>query len=330
MSPCSLLRRSLRAGAAAAAVAVFGLFAVCRAEDRPLAGSAEQASSSTTGSLVMVVMDPLAKELSCPCVKGYAQRDYAKLAEFLGARLGRKVEVAFSESLVTAVEKNTAGRAEIVIGKQSVVRFDAEKLNRSFHRTALLSGKDGSLTQTGLIVVPEADPARSVADLKDYLLVFGPAECDEKHAAAIALLKSRGIAVPAKPETVAGCEEGALRVLELPAGRRGAAVISSYAKPLLEGCGAVPKGALRVVGETEPVPFVAAFVSADLPEELRTRIGAALASTAAEPLLCFALESKRGFSPVDDDAAAQAAPRTDAKAADAATQAESASAVKKK
>ena len=127
------------------------------------------------------------------------------------------------------------------------------------------------------------------------------------------LLKGRGIAIPTQLETAAGCEEGALRILELPAGQRGAAVISSYAKPLLEGCGTVPKGALRVVGETEPVPFVAAFVAAELPEELRTQIGAALASTAGEPLLCFALESKRGFVAVADDVTTPAPTAADVK-----------------
>ena len=33
------------------------------------------ASNESTSPLVLVVMDPLAKELSCPCVKGYAQRE---------------------------------------------------------------------------------------------------------------------------------------------------------------------------------------------------------------------------------------------------------------
>ena len=30
--------------------------------------------------VVLVVLDPLAKELACACVKGYGQRDYRKLA----------------------------------------------------------------------------------------------------------------------------------------------------------------------------------------------------------------------------------------------------------
>ena len=41
-----------------------------------------------------------------------------------------------------------------------------------------------------------------------------------------------------------------------------AAVISSYAAALLEGCGTIEKGAIRIIGETEPVPFVTVFYTA--------------------------------------------------------------------
>jgi hypothetical protein len=37
---------------------------------------------SKLGDLTIVVMDPLALPLSCPCVKGYAQRKYETLAEY--------------------------------------------------------------------------------------------------------------------------------------------------------------------------------------------------------------------------------------------------------
>src|SRR5436190_7328112 len=85
-------------------------------------------------SLIMVVMDPLAAPLSCPCVKGYAQRDYEKLANHLHQELKRPVTVAFSESLAKALDEQTEGRADIVIGKQSVVEFDAKAGNRRLER----------------------------------------------------------------------------------------------------------------------------------------------------------------------------------------------------
>jgi hypothetical protein len=78
-------------------------------------------------------------------------------------------------------------------------------------------------------------------------------------------------------------------------------VISSYAKPLLEGCGQVPKGALRVVGETAEVPFIAAYVNAALDAEQQVVISdALLKSTTRDVPLRLALETKRGFVAEDE------------------------------
>ena len=63
-------------------------------------------------SLSLVVMDPLAAPLSCPCVEGYAQRQYDKLADYLAERLGRPVHVTFAESFEKALEKEAEGNQE--------------------------------------------------------------------------------------------------------------------------------------------------------------------------------------------------------------------------
>ncbi len=246
-------------------------------------------------ALTLVVMDPLAAPLSCPCVKGYAQRDYDKLAEHLASKLGRPVNVAYSDSLLVALKDKTEGQADIIIGKHSVVQFDAKKAGRQVKHVAMLTSKEGDVTQHGLIVIPANDPAKSVADLKGYQIIFGPEESDEKHAAALALLKEHGVRAPDKIETRSACDEGATLILEAGPEHRGAAVISSYAKPLLEGCGTVKKGDLRVIGETAPVPFVAAFVSESLDSELQASIQKELLGVFSEPLLCVALETKYGF-----------------------------------
>jgi ABC-type phosphate/phosphonate transport system substrate-binding protein len=259
---------------------------------------AEEASSGS--GLVIVVMDPLAKPLSCPCVAGYAQRDYEKLATAMKSVLKRDVTVVFNESLVSALKKNS--QADLIIGKQSVILHDAKRADMQLKKVAMLSGLDGKTTQRGLVVVPAEDPAKKVSDLKDYRMFFGPAECDEKHAAALRLLKEHGVESPAKLETAAACDEGAVNILELaPKGVRGCAVISSYAKPLLEGCGQVPKGALRVVGETEEVPFIAAYVNASLNNQLQTALAEGLLkSTATDFALRKALETKSGFVGEDE------------------------------
>lgn len=261
-----------------------------------LAGAAcGGADESRPSPLTVVVMDPLAAPLSCPCVKGYAQRDYDQLGKFLEAQLGKPVVVVYDESLVVALKKKCQGKADLVIGKCSVVRHDAGRAKMDLSQVASLSGKDGLTTQTGLIVVPQKDPAQTVADLKNYRVIFGPEECEEKHAAALALLKKHGVPAPAKVETCASCSDGAVEIIEKGPAAKNATVISSYAAPLLEGCGNIKKGDIRVVGTTEPVPFVGAFVNNALPLAERELLLQALLKAGEEPALLQALETKMGF-----------------------------------
>jgi ABC-type phosphate/phosphonate transport system substrate-binding protein len=257
----------------------------------PALSFAEEADSPLT----VVVMDPLAGPLACDCVQGYAQRKYEVLGEYLEASLGRPVRLVWSSSLPKALKEEAEGRADLIIGKHSVVRSDAKLAKLDLTQIALLTSRDGSTTQTGLIVVPKDDPAKTVADLKGYRVLFGPEDCDEKHAAPVSLLKDAGVETSKTPETAAACSEAATKVLELPDEVRAAAVISSYAQPLLEGCGTISKGDLRIVGETKPVPFVAAFINNRLSRSEREMITEVLLATGEDPLLCLALESQSGF-----------------------------------
>ena len=111
----------------------------------------------------------------------------------------------------------------------------------------------------------------------------------------MALLKENGIELPTQPETSAACSAAAKQLVELDSSIPAAAVISSYAEPLLEGCGTIKKGELRVIGETKELPFVTAFVNQKLDKDLREKIGAALLDSVSEPDLLVALESLDGF-----------------------------------
>lgn len=249
--------------------------------------------------LTIVVMDPLAAPLSCPCVEGYAQRDYEKLAAYLEEALDRPVALHFSESLMMALVDKTEGVVDLVIGKDSVVRADATQSGITLKPLARLSDRDGKTTQTGLVVVRSDDEANQIADLSGYRILFGPVSCSEKHSAVVDLLKRTGVAVPTKIETSQACSDGACKILEWGADEKAAAVISSYAQPLLEGCGTIKQGELRVVGETDPVPFVSAFVneSAGIGAGIgiAAKLEAALAAVAEQADLCTALESRDGF-----------------------------------
>jgi len=247
-------------------------------------------------SMTLVVMDPLCDRLACDCVEGYAQRKYEVLAEHLQKRTGKKVDVFWGESLEAALEE-TDKTADIIVGKHSVVKHNARAASLNIRPVAALTGKDGSTMQTGLIVVRRDDPAVTVADLTGYRIFFGPEECDEKSAAPMALLREHGVPVPGQREVFGACSQAATQLVELEPSVKAAAVISSYAEPLLEGCGAIEKGDLRVIGISEEVPFVTAFVRQDLPESLQKAIAKSLLEVGDHGEVVKALETQLGFVP---------------------------------
>jgi ABC-type phosphate/phosphonate transport system substrate-binding protein len=249
--------------------------------------------------LHLIVMDPLAAPLSCPCVEGYAQREYEALAEHLRQSLGRDVKLTFAQALSTGL-KETDGKADLIIGKDSVVRADAAKAKIKITPLSQLTDKSGSVTQRGLIVVNKADPALATKDLSGYTIIFGPEEASEKHSAALALLKAAKVTPPKILHIDEACSDGACKVIDLGPDSKTAAVISSYAQPLLEGCGTIKKGDLRVVGETEAVPFVSAFANASLSTQEQKQLQDALARVSTDPNLLEALESLVGFLSYDD------------------------------
>jgi ABC-type phosphate/phosphonate transport system substrate-binding protein len=247
-------------------------------------------------ALTVVVTDPLAAPNSCPCVEGYAQRDYDKLGKFLEAKLNRPVAVFYADSLAGALAKKTNGKCDLVIGKDSVVRAHGPESKFTVTHLAALEGKDGKTTQTGYVCVAAADKAITPDDLKGYTILFGSQAAEEKHAAAIRLIKESGVELPEKLTTAPTCTDAATSALErAKGGEKVAAVISSYAKLLLEGCGTIKKGDLRLIGETDEVPFIACFATNTLPDEDRAAVKAALLAVGADKALCKVLETKGGF-----------------------------------
>ena len=289
---------TLRGGLATAACLALALAPLggCRPSDSAPAANA----TAPKPPLRLVVMDPLAAQLACDCVAGFAQRKYGGLARFLEARLARDVRIAFGESLAQVLRRHP-GKPDLIVGKRSVVIHDAAAARLPIRPIALLTGPDGRTTLTGLFVVRTADKARRIADLAGRTILLGPPDCDEKHAAALAALKAAGVAPPKRPRISPSCSSAALDVVEKKAD---AAVVSSYAMPLLEGCGTIDKHALRIIGRSPPVPFVTAFVTDAVSAGQERDILAALRAVHTDAGLLKAMESKSGFLPVGPAAAA--------------------------
>src|SRR4051794_33238631 len=83
--------------------------------------------------LMLVIMDPLAKELACACVKGYGQRDYRKLATQLQTVLKQPVTIEFSDDLADSMAAPGHGKEVIVIGEQWMVAHSAKKAGLLCH-----------------------------------------------------------------------------------------------------------------------------------------------------------------------------------------------------
>lgn len=245
--------------------------------------------------LTIVVMDPLARQLSCNCVEGYAQRDYDLLALYLEKKLRRSVKLSYAESLAEGLRAAQSRPVHLIIGKRSLVEADAAECKLKARPLAMLTDRNGLTTLTGLFVVSAGDPAQKIGDLHGYRIVLGPPESAEKHAAALASLKKASVPIPPSPETAPSCMEAAFAVLENQQSPGAAAVISSYAIALLEGCGSVERGALRVIGQTEPVPFITVFATPSVNAETQRQITSALLDVAKIPQLLTAMESQLGF-----------------------------------
>jgi len=260
----------------------------------PDAGPAK-ASTDPHGPLRVVVMDPLCLQLACDCVKGYAQRRYDRLAGFLRGRLGREVFVTYAEAL-NAPAAGLDDGVDLIVGKFSVVQYDAAEASLPVTPIAMLTGADGKVTQTGLFVVRSKDAAQSITDLKGRTMLLGPVESDEKHAAALATLEAFALPTDPAPKISPACSTAALAVAE---NRADAAVISSYALPLLEGCGNVDKGALRVLHRTDAVPFIGVFATDRLDAPGRKAVRRALLAVRQDKALLKVMESAEGFVAVE-------------------------------
>ncbi|HBJ85765.1 MAG TPA: hypothetical protein DDZ88_18205 [Verrucomicrobiales bacterium] len=250
-----------------------------------------------TAPLHVVVMDPLALQLSCTCVKGTGQRRYDLLAAHLQKALGREVKLTFDESLALALQR-TGGKTDLIIGKDAVVRADAAKAALQLRRLASLTDAQGLTGLRGVILVPKASQITAMRDLAGKRISLGPVEDEEAHAAAKSLLQEHKLTSRIDIHVASSMDAAALAMSD---GESHAAVVSSFLPVLLEGCGKLERGSTRILGETASVPFIRVFATDAVNAELEVKITAALASVTTSPSLLEALESKSGFVSRHDD-----------------------------
>ena len=247
--------------------------------------------------VVLIVMDPLAKEMACACVKGYGQRDYRKLAARLEPALKQKVSIEFSDDLAESMALVSPGQDVIVAGDQSLVVHGAKEAGLKCHPVTELTGLDGSTTLTASFVTHSEDSAKELKDIAGRTVFFGLLETDAKYAAAVATIRAAGVE-PGATEKRGSYSDAALDMLDSQLSPPPVAVIPSYALPLLEGCGSVRPGNLKVIGKTQPLPFITVFVADSIAAEKQEKILQTLLGIKGDAKLLKAMESRDGFKPV--------------------------------
>ena len=248
---------------------------------------------------VLVVMDPLAKELACACVKGFGQRDYRKLAAKLEATLDQPISIEFSDDLGETIGIVGLEREIIVVGEPSLVERGAGRAKLKYHPACKLTSLDGSTTVEAAFVARASDPAKELKDLAGRKVLVGFDEADAKHAAALKALEAAKLGPPAVLERRGAGNEAALDVLDSTGPSSPVAVIPGYALRLLEGCGSIAPGDLKVIGQSEAVPFITAFLSDNVAAEKERKILGVLLGLKRDAKLLKAMESRDGFIPMN-------------------------------
>jgi ABC-type phosphate/phosphonate transport system substrate-binding protein len=260
-----------------------------------LLAGCQAADPTSREPLRLVVMDPLAEPFACRCAPPSAWHAYTPLADHLAEQLAIPVEISYGENLGEVVGR-LGGPPAIIIGKTLTVQVQAAAAGLAVRPLASLSDHRGSTKLRGVFVVAAGAPATTLAELQGLRIALGPATSEEKHAAARAALEAVGITMPAAPPIIQRCPEAAVAVFR---GEVDAAVISSYALPLLESGSFVPEGSLKVVGSTEPVRFLTLFAGPGLAGGQDERLLSALVTCRQRPPLLAALGSRDGFRPVE-------------------------------
>ncbi len=250
--------------------------------------------------LQIVITDPLCDPLAEDTLKAHVQRDYGPLAPFLEAKLGRPVKLLYSNDLRDTLQENREN-VDLIIGKASTVSFGAVEANEPIRPLARLIDSEGGSHLFGLFIVRADDPAKTLGDLADHRILFGPPCDSERRSAALAALATQGVVAVPPLQTAASCREAALAVAQRNAD---AAAISSYLLASLEGDEAVGKGTLRVVGRTTPLPSITAFATSQVDRAAEQPILHALLAVKEQPDLLQRLNSKTGFVGLDTKPAA--------------------------
>jgi outer membrane protein assembly factor BamB/ABC-type phosphate/phosphonate transport system substrate-binding protein len=209
--------------------------------------------------------------------------------------LKQKVKIEFSDDLADSLAGGSPKQELIVIGDQSLVAAGANKAGMKCHAICALTDLDGNNTMSASVVARSGDPVKELKQISGRNVLFGVPVADAKYAACLAMLRAAALERPIVPEQRGSYSEAALDMLDSQSSPPPLAVIPSYALRMLEGCGSVQPGSLKVIAKTDPVPFITVFLSDSAPADKEKQVVDALFAMKGDSKLLKAMESRDGF-----------------------------------
>ncbi|HUU44047.1 MAG TPA: PhnD/SsuA/transferrin family substrate-binding protein, partial [Planctomycetota bacterium] len=223
---------------------------------------------SRTNTLVVGICDPLAVETASECVRSAAVRDYTAFARRLAEGTGLDVQLnyyAFDPLLEQAIR---SGEVNVAVGKTWSIVEASQGLEHPFVRLADLTGESGHNGLAGMFIARADRGISGIAALMGRKVAIGPDTAYEKSYAARRALAEAGVD-PADYRVVDGCVATAAAVL---GGDVDAGVVSSYVVEF-GGLRHIDRDRkLKVIGNTEAIPFMTIAVSTSVDETTRAKL----------------------------------------------------------
>lgn len=240
-----------------------------------LTGCGLSGSRSEPAVLRVGLCDALSKNTPSQCVGEYAKREYEGLANVLEREAGVHLKFRLfpiDEQLISA-----AGRGELdaLICKTWTMLRAGVASPSPYHRLADIPGPEGKDLH-GVFIARKDSPIRTLGDIDGRSFAVGSESQYESSFQARRDLAEAGVR-PARTTTIASCLNVAAKVWE---GGADAGVVSDYC---VDHSGLQLVGdpeAFRILGRTDPVPFITVAVSTEVPAPVRARAQTALLSMA--------------------------------------------------
>lgn len=248
--------------------------------------------------LTFVVMDPLSKELACACVKGYGQRDYRKLTAYLAQELKRDIAIEFSDDLTETLKAIGADHELVVVGEYSRMLKEAGVARLKIRPLCGLSDPEGDTNIHAVLVAQSKDSVQNLQGITGRKILFALADTEANHKTLQNCLSTVGLTQTPTLEKRSQYTDAALDVLDSTEPNPPVALVPSYAMRLLQGCGSIKPGELKVIGKTDSFPFITLFVNERLDQTMEAKLEQALLSVGKDAKLLELMESKDGFQSV--------------------------------